>query len=145
MFNVRMFFNFFLKPMFACSNVRRTWTNIRTLNTNVHCSVTPGSDEKFRPKDKQINEIIIKCNFCHQIWAYSMRCWCYKLDSIKKLLIPSSNCNRMKLHEIGIARCKWSIGKLKIRWTCFVKTTNSKYGFIFRTRLYRLENCYYYT
>ena len=24
MFDVRMFFNFFLKPMLACSNVRRT-------------------------------------------------------------------------------------------------------------------------
>ena len=47
LFNVRMFFNSSPKSMFVCSNVRRTWTNIRTLNTNVRCSVAPAAQHKF--------------------------------------------------------------------------------------------------
>ena len=41
LFNVQMFFNSSPWSVFVCSNVRRTRTNIRTLNTNVRCSVAP--------------------------------------------------------------------------------------------------------
>ena len=40
MFDVRMFSNFCPKSVFPSSNVRRTWTNIRTFK-NIQCSVAP--------------------------------------------------------------------------------------------------------
>ena len=91
MFNDRMFLNLFHKSVFACSNVRRTWTNIRTLNKNVQCSVALGPWTKLTS---------------HETWSFQWfkgaKCTAFWTcnEQRRKMYVILNNSFKHKLHGL---------------------------------------------